>query len=66
MAAGVPTSGRQRYNARDDADALDGAALDLPEGTLALLLAEREGLAGRLDLALDRLGAATDPVRVAG
>jgi hypothetical protein len=48
------------------AEALDGAALDLPEGAMAQLLAELEGLAGRLDLALDRLGAAVDPARVAG
>jgi hypothetical protein len=52
--------------AQTGADALDGAALDLPEGTLAQLLGELEGLAGRLDLALDRLGAAVDPARVAG
>jgi hypothetical protein len=38
-------------------EALDGA-LDLPEGTPAQLLGELEGLAGRLDLVLDRLGAA--------
>jgi hypothetical protein len=48
------------------AEALDGASLDLPEGTLAQLLGKLEGLAGRLDLVLDRLGAALDPVRVAG
>jgi hypothetical protein len=46
--------------------ALAGATLDLPEGTLASLLCELEGQAGRLDLALDRLGAAVDPARVAG
>jgi hypothetical protein len=40
---------------------LDGAALDLPEGSLAQLLAELEGLAGRLDLVLDPLGAWVDP-----
>jgi hypothetical protein len=48
------------------AEALDGAALDLPEGTLAQLAAELDGLAGRLDLVLDRLGAVVDPARVAG
>jgi hypothetical protein len=52
--------------AQTGADALDGAALDLPEGALAQLLGELEGLAGRLDLALDRLGTAVDPARVAG
>ena len=48
--------------AQTGADALDGAALDLPEGTLAAILAELDGLAGRLELALDRLGAGVDPV----
>jgi hypothetical protein len=52
---------RRRVNdlataAQTAGDALDGAALDLPEGTLASLLCELEGLAGRLDLALDRPG----------
>jgi hypothetical protein len=37
------------------ADALDGNALDLGEGTLATLLAEIDGLAGRLELVCDRL-----------
>jgi hypothetical protein len=52
--------------AQTGADALDGAALDLPEGDLAELLGELEALAGRLDLVCDRLGAGIDPVRVAG
>jgi hypothetical protein len=43
------------------AEALDGAALDLPEGTLAAILAELQTLDGRLDLALDRLADALDP-----
>jgi hypothetical protein len=44
------------------ADALaDGVALDLGEGTLATLLQENDGLAGRLELVLDRLGAAVVP-----
>jgi hypothetical protein len=47
-------------------EALDSALLDMPEGTLAQLAAELDGLARRLDLVLDRLGAAVDPVRVAG
>jgi hypothetical protein len=50
--------------AQTGADALDGAALDVCEGTLTSLLCELEGLAGRLDLILDRLGAAVDPARV--
>ncbi len=41
-------------------------ALELPEGTLAAIAAEMDGLAGWLDLVLDRLSEATDPVRVAG
>jgi hypothetical protein len=45
------------------AQALDGAALDLPEGALAELLGELEAPAGRLDLVCDRLGAGVDPVR---
>jgi hypothetical protein len=45
------------------AEALDGTALDLPEGTLAGILAELVSLDGRLDLALDRLADALDPVR---
>jgi hypothetical protein len=45
------------------AEALDAAALDLPEGTLAQLTAELDGLAGRLDRVLDRLGAGVDPAR---
>jgi hypothetical protein len=47
------------------AEALDRAALDLPEGTLAGILAELVSLDGRLDLALDRLAEALDPVGVA-
>ena len=35
--------------------------LDLPEGTLAAILAELVTLDGRLDLALDRLAEALDP-----
>jgi hypothetical protein len=38
-----------------------GEALDLPEGTLAAILAEVVSLDGRLDLALDRLAEALDP-----
>jgi hypothetical protein len=46
------------------ADALDGSpALDLPEGTLVGILTELQTLGGRLDLALDRLADALDPVR---
>jgi hypothetical protein len=41
-------------------DALDSAALDLPEGTLAGILAELVSLDGRLDLALDRIAVALD------
>jgi hypothetical protein len=45
------------------ADVLDdGAALDLPEGTLAGILSELVSLDGRLDLALDRIAVALDPV----
>jgi hypothetical protein len=51
--------------AQTGADAFDGAALDLPEATLAAILAELDGLAGRLELALDRLGAGVDPVGAA-
>jgi hypothetical protein len=40
------------------AEALDGAAFDLPEG----ILAELVSLDGRRDLALDRLADALDPV----
>jgi hypothetical protein len=45
------------------AEALDdaGAALGLPEGELAAVLAELQALGGRLDLALDRLAEALDP-----
>jgi hypothetical protein len=46
------------------AEALDGVALDLCEGSQTAILAELEALAGRLDLVLDRLGAGVDPVRV--
>jgi hypothetical protein len=49
--------------AQTGADALDGATLDLCEGTLVQLLAELDTLAGRLDLVLDRLSAAVDPPR---
>jgi hypothetical protein len=45
------------------AEALDGVAIDLGDGTLAIVLDELDTLAGRLDLLLDRLGAAVDPVR---
>jgi hypothetical protein len=37
-------------------------ALDLPDGTPAGILAELVNLDGRLDLALDRLAEALDPV----
>jgi hypothetical protein len=47
--------------AQTAAEALDGAALDLPEGTLAAILAELQTLGGRLDLALDRRADALDP-----
>jgi hypothetical protein len=44
------------------ADTLDdGAAIDLPEGTLAGILSELVSLDGRLDLALDRIAVALDP-----
>jgi hypothetical protein len=43
------------------AEALDGAAIDLPEGTLAAILSEVVSLDGRLDLAVDRLAEALDP-----
>jgi hypothetical protein len=45
------------------AEGLDNAALDLPEGVLGAILAELLNLDGRLDLALDRLADALDPVR---
>jgi hypothetical protein len=45
------------------AEALDGAALDLPPEKLAPLLDELDTLAGRLELVLDRLGAGVDPAR---
>jgi hypothetical protein len=49
------------------ADALDdGNALDLPEGTLAAILAELVSLDGQLDLALDRLADALDPAGCGG
>jgi hypothetical protein len=52
--------------AQTAAEALDGtAALDLPEGTLAAILAELVSLDGRLDLALDQLAGALDPAGVA-
>jgi hypothetical protein len=50
--------------AQTGADALDGAALDLGNGTLAELLLELESLDGRLALVLDRLACAADPVGV--
>jgi hypothetical protein len=64
----LPDLIRQRLDAlaaaaQTGADALDGAALDLPEGTLASIPAKLDGLAGRLELALDRLGAGVDPAR---
>jgi hypothetical protein len=43
------------------AEALDGNAIDLPEGVLAGILAELVSLDGRLDLALDRIAVALDP-----
>jgi hypothetical protein len=44
------------------AEALDSnPALDLPEGTLAAILAEPVSQGGRLDLAPDRLAEALDP-----
>jgi hypothetical protein len=46
------------------AEALDGAAIDLPEGTLAGILSELVSLDGRLDLALDRLAGAAEPTRL--
>jgi hypothetical protein len=49
--------------AQTAAEALDSnAALDLPEGVLAGILAEVVNLDGRLDLALDRLAEVLDPV----
>jgi hypothetical protein len=39
-----------------------GNAIDLPEEVLAAILAELVSLDGRLDLALDRLADALDPV----
>jgi hypothetical protein len=42
-----------------------GAALDLSPMILAELLLELDTLAGRLDLVLDRLAGAADPVGVA-
>jgi hypothetical protein len=44
------------------AEALDGARLDLSPDILAELLLEVETLSGRLELVLDRLSAAVDPV----
>jgi hypothetical protein len=46
------------------AEALDGAQLDLCEGTLSQIRVELESLAGRLDLLLDRLASAADPAGV--
>jgi hypothetical protein len=47
------------------AEALGGAALDLPPEQLAALALELDGLAGRLELVLDKLGAGIDPAREA-
>jgi hypothetical protein len=44
------------------AEALDGVTIDLGDGTLAIIVDELDTLAGRLDLLLDRLGAAVNPV----
>jgi hypothetical protein len=44
------------------AEALDGASLDLPEGTLAAIAEELRALGGRLELVADRLADALDPV----
>jgi hypothetical protein len=44
------------------AEALDGAALDLSPEILAEQLLAVKTLAGRLELVLDRLSAAVDPV----
>jgi hypothetical protein len=44
------------------AEALDGNAIDLPEGTPAGILSELVSLDGRLDLALDRLADALDAI----
>jgi hypothetical protein len=55
--------GRRRTKCPEVAsDALDGAAIDLPEGVLAGILSELVNLDGRLDLAVDRLAEALDPV----
>jgi hypothetical protein len=43
------------------AEALDGAALDLPEGALGVIAAELDTLGGRLDLVVNRLAEALDP-----
>jgi hypothetical protein len=49
--------------AQTGADALaDGPALDLSPEVVAELVLELETLAGRLELVLDRLSAAVDPV----
>jgi hypothetical protein len=48
------------------AEALDGAAVDLPPHIQAEMLVELDTLAGRLDLVLDRLASAADPVGLAG
>jgi hypothetical protein len=45
-------------------DALDGAAVDLAEGTLDQLKTELLTLSGRLELVLDRLSAVVAPVCV--
>jgi hypothetical protein len=44
-------------------DALDGANLDLGDGTLADLLSELENIDARLAVVLDRLAGALDPVQ---
>jgi hypothetical protein len=64
--AHLTTAIRDRLNsigaaAGTAAEALDGNAIDLPEGTLASILAELVSLDGRLDLVADRLAEALDP-----
>jgi hypothetical protein len=48
------------------AEALDGAALDLPESTLARLLADVEPLGDGLPLMLHRLAGSLGPAALAG
>jgi hypothetical protein len=52
-----PSSGA----ARATREALDGTALDLPEGTLAGILVELQTLEGRVELVACRLADALDP-----